>query len=93
MCIVSQKGFILLAYKRLGWVNSKNPEGTRAQLEDWLPRENWKEVNKLLGKLEKRLIGIVGFGQLQCTPLRPDCSVCPVKDLCPKVGTKSKSSK
>jgi endonuclease-3 len=28
---------------RLGWVKSKNPEGTRHQLEEWLPRENWKE--------------------------------------------------
>lgn len=34
---------------RLGWVNSKTPEGTRKQLEEWLPKEKWTEINWLLG--------------------------------------------
>jgi len=37
----------------LKWVNSKNPEQTRVQLEAWLPREDWKDVNLVW----------VGFGQ------------------------------
>jgi hypothetical protein len=38
----------------LGWVNSKTPEGTRAQLEGWLPSAEWGEINVLF----------VGFGQM-----------------------------
>ncbi|KAL3900471.1 MAG: hypothetical protein SGCHY_001311 [Lobulomycetales sp.] len=63
---------------RMGWVKSKTPEQTRAQLEDWLPREYWRGVNPLL----------VGFGQKLCTPLRPGCQECPVKHLCPKIGAR-----
>jgi len=37
----------------LKWVNSKTPEQTREQLEGWLPREKWGEINVLW----------VGFGQ------------------------------
>ncbi|KAJ3394329.1 DNA N-glycosylase and apurinic/apyrimidinic (AP) lyase [Lobulomyces angularis] len=66
---------------RLGWVNTKTPEETRLSLESWLPQDNWGEINHIL----------VGFGQLVCFPLRPSCSTCPVKDLCPKIGTKNKT--
>jgi endonuclease III len=58
---------------RLGWVNSKNPEDTRKQLEDWLPKEYWDEVNHLL----------VGFGQTLCRPVHPRCGDCLNKDTCP----------
>lgn len=34
-------------FNALGWVKSTNPEGTREQLEGWLPRERWSEVNVL----------------------------------------------
>jgi len=34
-------------FNDLGWVKSTNPEGTREQLEGWLPREKWAEVNVL----------------------------------------------
>lgn len=40
-------------FNDLKWVNSTTPEGTREQLEGWLPRERWGEVNALW----------VGFGQ------------------------------
>ena len=40
-------------FNKLNWVNSKTPEQTRIQLEGWLPREKWSEVNVLW----------VGFGQ------------------------------
>lgn len=40
-------------FNALGWVNSKNPEQTRVQLESWLPFEYWADVNLLW----------VGFGQ------------------------------
>jgi len=37
----------------LKWVDSKNPEQTRRQLESWLPEDRWMSVNVLW----------VGFGQ------------------------------
>ena len=37
----------------LKWVNSKTPEQTREQLEGWMPRKKWGEINVLW----------VGFGQ------------------------------
>ena len=41
-------------FNLLQWVkNTKNPEQTRVQLESWLPRSKWGEVNLLW----------VGFGQ------------------------------
>jgi endonuclease-3 len=40
-------------FNDLKWVTSTTPEGTREQLEGWLPREKWGEVNYLW----------VGFGQ------------------------------
>lgn len=60
---------------RLGWVkkSTKGPEDTRKELEAWLPRDLWAEVNHLL----------VGFGQTVCMPQRPKCSECLNKDICP----------
>ncbi|CAO3679305.1 unnamed protein product [Umbelopsis vinacea] len=60
---------------RLGWVNTAKgtPEDTREELEAWLPKEHWKEINPLL----------VGFGQVTCLPRGPRCHACPVSDLCP----------
>eukprot|EP00842_Homolaphlyctis_polyrhiza_P000461 jgi/Hompol1/1415/HPOL_004718-RA len=69
---------------RLGWAHTatKTPEHTRKELEEWLPREYWQDINHLL----------VGWGQTVCQPVRPKCSECPVRDLCPKIGTKSKQT-
>lgn len=60
---------------RLQWVKkpTKDPESTRKELEDWLPREYWQDINHLL----------VGFGQQTCLPLRPKCAGCLNKDICP----------
>ncbi|KAH8263603.1 hypothetical protein KR044_011345, partial [Drosophila immigrans] len=59
---------------RLAWLKkpTKEPEQTRQQLEKWLPRELWAEVNHLF----------VGFGQTICTPLRPNCEGCLNRDIC-----------
>ncbi len=40
-------------FNDLKWVTSKTPEQTREQLEGWLPKEKWSEINMLW----------VGFGQ------------------------------
>ncbi|KAH7826562.1 Endonuclease III [Monocercomonoides exilis] len=70
---------------RLGWANSTNPEGTRRQLESWLPREYWQEVNVLF----------VGFGQQICAA-KPKCEMCTIHKLCPAfrgIKTSKKSNK
>ncbi|ORY53484.1 DNA glycosylase [Rhizoclosmatium globosum] len=65
---------------KLGWVSTKKtePESTRKELEDWLPKKYWAEINPLL----------VGFGQTCCTAVKPHCDSCPVADYCPKKSFK-----
>lgn len=60
---------------RLQWVKKQTstPEETRIQLEKWLPKEYWKDLNLLL----------VGFGQTICLPVKPNCSQCSNRQLCP----------
>ncbi|KAI0984760.1 hypothetical protein GJ496_009326 [Pomphorhynchus laevis] len=62
---------------RLQWVKTKTAEHTRIQLEDWLPKEHWSTVNKLL----------VGFGQLICLPIGPKCNQCLNRNICPYFNT------
>lgn len=58
-----------------GWHKTNNPEGTRAELEAWLPREKWHDINHLL----------VGFGQTICLPVGRKCGECTLAErgLCP----------
>ncbi|XP_030901281.2 endonuclease III-like protein 1 isoform X2 [Melopsittacus undulatus] len=60
---------------RLKWVKkeTKYPEETRVALEEWLPRDLWREINWLL----------VGFGQQTCLPVKPRCTECLNQDICP----------
>ena len=63
---------------RLGWTRgAKNAEATRKQLEAWLPREQWQQLNPLL----------VGFGQQVCAE-NPNCRRCRLsaERLCPQIG-------
>jgi endonuclease-3 len=61
---------------RLGFVRTATPERTEWALRAKLPRRHWIGLNDLL----------VAFGQNLCHPLSPRCSVCPVADLCLRVG-------
>lgn len=65
---------------RLRWTMkpTKEPEKTRRDLENWLPKDLWHEVNEML----------VGFGQTICTPLNPKCSECLNANICPSRGVK-----
>lgn len=50
-----------------GWVSKSNkPEQTRNELESWLPRKFWSDINPLL----------VGFGQVVCVPKAANCDIC-----------------
>lgn len=72
---------------RLGWAKSKKPEETRTQLEKWLPKKLWGEINEIL----------VGFGQEICKPIGPRCSTCLALEFCPygksNVGKKAVEAK
>ncbi|MCC7367384.1 MAG: endonuclease III [Chloroflexi bacterium] len=61
---------------RWGYVRARTPETTMAALEAVLPRLYWLEINRLL----------VPFGKHVCTGTAPRCSVCPLGDMCQKVG-------
>ena len=61
---------------RLGFVRTPSPERTEWALRAKLPRRHWIALNDLL----------VAFGQNVCHPTSPRCSVCPVGDLCHRVG-------
>lgn len=70
---------------RLGWVKktTKTPENTRIELESWLPKDLWREVNHML----------VGFGQTICRPIGPHCASCLNKTTCPSAVLSSPSKK
>lgn len=58
-----------------GWVpKSGKPELTRTELERWLPKKFWGDINPLL----------VGFGQVICVPKASNCDICTlgIKKLC-----------
>ncbi|KAK8232307.1 DNA glycosylase [Phyllosticta capitalensis] len=68
-----------------GWHKTRTPEETRAQLEAWLPRDKWHEINWLL----------VGLGQTVCTPVGRRCGECDLASagLCPSAVVDRKKKK
>jgi len=64
------------ATNRWGYVQTKTPEKTLAALETQLPQAYWIEINRLL----------VPFGKHICTGTRPQCSICPLLEMCCQVG-------
>ena len=66
---------------RFGYVKTSFPDDTEQVLRKKLPKKYWGDYNAIL----------VSFGQTICNPISPKCSMCPVEDLCPKIGvTKSR---
>jgi endonuclease-3 len=57
---------------RLGIVNTKTPERTELELEKFLPRKFWIEINHLM----------VRHGQKTCLPRNPKCGECLLKSKC-----------
>ncbi|WWC69038.1 uncharacterized protein I206_102974 [Kwoniella pini CBS 10737] len=62
---------------RLKWHKppTTTPEGTRLNLQSWLPPELHKPINPMM----------VGFGQVICLPVGPRCDLCLLgqKKICP----------
>ncbi|MBI3946858.1 MAG: endonuclease III [Armatimonadetes bacterium] len=61
---------------RWGYVSTRTPEQTRAELYERLPRAYWVEINERL----------VPFGKFVCTGRRPKCSTCALLSQCRQVG-------
>ncbi len=59
---------------RLGILNSKTPDETEMILRKILPKKYWLEINTIL----------VTHGQNICKPQKPNCSMCPLFNLCEK---------
>lgn len=64
---------------RLGWVGTKTPEQTEVELMKLLPEKSWRDVNELL----------VLHGQNTCAPISPFCSLCPLRETCPRIGVRT----
>ena len=67
------------------WHKTSTPEQTRAELESWLPKEKWHDINHLL----------VGFGQTICLPVGRRCDECELgkRKLCPSAVVPSPRKK
>ncbi len=57
---------------RLGWVKTKSPDETEEALKRIVPREHWRDVNKLF----------VWHGQTLCLPVKPKCGGCRIQKYC-----------
>ncbi len=57
---------------RLGLVKTKTPEETEFKLMEVIPKKYWRDLNYLM----------VGFGQVICKPVKPNCKVCKLKGIC-----------
>jgi endonuclease-3 len=60
---------------RLGWVATRHPHDTERELRRVLPRRYWIPINEIL----------VRHGQAVCKPVSPLCSVCAVREDCPRI--------
>ena len=61
-------------FNRLGYIKTNNPEETEFALRDKLPKKYWIDINTLL----------VTHGQNICKPIKPNCTICPIKEYCEK---------
>ncbi len=61
---------------RLGLVKTKTPFDTEMKLRKILPVKYWKTWNTYL----------VSHGQTICKPINPDCSACPIREYCNRIG-------
>jgi endonuclease III len=61
---------------RLGLVETRTPHETEMKLRACLPRRFWKGWNRY----------VVAFGQTLCKPRKPDCHICPIRNVCEQRG-------
>jgi endonuclease-3 len=57
---------------RLGLVNTKTPEKTEVHLSHTIRKKHWLRINQTF----------VMYGQNICTPIKPKCKLCRLRDMC-----------
>jgi endonuclease-3 len=62
--------------QRLGLTKAKDPVKIEADLMAILPKREWIDFSHEL----------IHHGRQICIARRPKCEVCPLEDLCPKIG-------
>jgi endonuclease III len=65
---------------RWGYVETKTPLETEFKLREKLPSQYWHKINHYL----------VALGQTICKPRNPQCSKCPLENICPKLHISAK---
>ncbi|MBS3067921.1 endonuclease III [Candidatus Micrarchaeota archaeon] len=63
---------------RLGLVKTKKPEQTEQSLMRVVPKQYLRSLNKIF----------VAYGQTICQPVSPWCSICKIRNHCPRIGVK-----
>ena len=63
-----------------GFPKANTPEKARIELQEWLPKDYWTDINPL----------VVGFGQVICVPRAANCDICTLArdGLCKGVNKK-----
>lgn len=64
--------------RRFGWTKSDNPEQIEKELSLLLPIATWIQCSHIL----------IAHGRVCCKAPTPNCSLCPVIELCPRKGVK-----
>jgi endonuclease III len=67
--------------QRLGLTKNKTPEKIQNDLEKVIPKENWIKWSHLL----------IYHGRQICKARSPQCNVCFLQEICPKVGVDKKN--
>ena len=75
-CVIPVDVHVHVISNRLGWVKTKTAEKTEPELMKVLPRKYWNELNAIL----------VQFGREICVTISPKCSICLIKEFCPRIG-------
>jgi endonuclease-3 len=62
--------------RRLGLTQQKNPEKIERELMEQFPRKVWISLSHRM----------IYHGRAVCTARKPKCEICPLEDICPRVG-------
>ncbi|MBU3907273.1 MAG: endonuclease III [Nanoarchaeota archaeon] len=78
ICIIPVDVHVHVATNRLGWISTKNAEKSETELNTIIPNKYKYDFNALF----------VLFGREICQTFSPKCSICPIKQYCPRIGVK-----
>ena len=61
---------------RMGLTKQKDPVKIEFEMMDLIPKKDWSDFGLLL----------IAHGRAICDARKPKCDVCPINNLCPKIG-------